>query len=361
MSEIGYHEFGARFIRRAVTAERVAKALGGFAGKGMRLGPISLGPGRFVRVSAEGVVKTPTVAERVGDLAVFDVAVPVSLSLRLRVGQETSYHADVTVGLVLTARPAAPLLLVIDIPPVSARDIRLELRGSGLGAALLPFVEVLEREIRSGLASRVNALLNEPSTRASRVVDIAARIDGRPDDAPPARFEWLSPAEFGDRFFRHAVTERRIAAEVADLKGREVSIGPLRAGPRDVATVSATGVVGAPTVAANEGELVTMRVRIPLDLDLAVTVSRALPYRAAIVITLELVARAADELSVVIDIPPIDASTVAVELTSRGVLGRLVGSIGDIEGQIREHVAAYVNRETAEPTVVDVAARIDAA
>lgn len=360
---IGYDEFGDRFVRRAVTVARVDQAVGGLAGKSMRIGPLSLGPGGFLHAAAEGVIGTPTLSPRDGGPVAFDVTVPVSLSLRLRVGQETSYHANVDVGLVLTVRAAEPLLLVIDVAPVTAASIRIRLSGSGFGAAILPFVELLEREIRTHLAARVNALVNEPSARAARVIDIAARVDGTPDGPPPREFVWLEYAEFGERFFRHAVTEQRVGESVAKLAGREIAIGPVKAGPWDIATVRATGVVGTPSVSARDAELVKFALAIPVDLDLTVAFGGDHRYRSAIAIHLKLTARAADELQIVVKVRPIKPKHVDVELTAGSMVGRRLQAVAGIEGQIRSQVARTVNAELEDPAsrVIDVGARIDGA
>lgn len=373
-----YGTFGTRFVRRAVTVERVSAAVGRLAGKSMRLGPLSLGPAGLVQAAASGVIGTPVVTQRdSADVVTFDVSVPVSLNLRLRVGQETSYHADVTVGLVLLARAAEPpppatpplvggpaLLLVIDIQRVRADDIGLTLRGSGLGAAILPFVEVLEREIRAQLALAVNRLVGTTEMRASRVIDVGARVDSAPPVPPPADLVWLSYDAFGERFFRRAVSLARISAAVARVAGREVTFGPLRAGPRDVATVAASGNVGTPTVTPrDDAELVTFDVTIPVDLDLTVSVARDVHYRCALTIPLELTARAADELLIVVDIAPVDAAAVGVDVTSRGLLSRALRSVGDLDAQLRTQVTKAVDAEVADPVsgdrVVDVGALID--
>lgn len=359
-----YGTFGARFVRRAVTVERVSAAVGRLAGKSMRLGPLSLGPAGLMQVAASGVIGTPVVTPRdSAEVVTFDVSVPVSLGLRMRLGQETSYHADVTVGLVLLARAAEPLLLVIDIQRVRADDIGLTLRGSGLGAAILPFVEVLEREIRAQLALAVNRLVGTTEMRASRVIDVGARVDSAPPVPPPGELVWLSYDAFGERFFRRAVSLARISAAVERLAGREVAFGPLRAGPRDVATVAATGNVGTPTVTARDAELVIFDVAIPVDLDLTVSVARDVHYRCSLAIPLELTARAADELLIVVDIAPVDAAAVDVEITSQGLLSRALRSVGDLDAQLRTQVAKAVDAEVSDPVsgdrVVDIGALVD--
>lgn len=361
---IGYGEFGTRFIRRAVTIERVTEALAAFAGKGMQIGPIATGPIGFVQLDARGEIGTPTVRHRDGDLVSFDVSLPVSLDLRMKIGQVSTARADVVIDLVLTARAADPLLLVIDIPPVQPDDVELKVTADGFAAAALPFLDALDSEIRRQLARQVTMILDEPKMRASRVIDIGAKIDDVPPFVPQ-RLSWLGYAEFGERFFRIAVSEKRLGEGLAELTGRQVTIGPLQAGPKDRATVAANGVVGSPSLARRADKPVTFDVEIPVSLDLTITLSRDVRYACDIVVNLELVAMAADDLVVVIDIPCISADDVDLTLNAHGVLGKVLRAVGGLDAQIREQVAARVNAETAEPAaggrVVDVGARVDAA
>lgn len=361
---IGYGEFGTRFIRRAVTIERVTEALAAFAGKGMRIGPIAVGPIGFVELDARGEIGTPTVRHRDGDLVSFDVSVPASLDLRMKIGQVTSARAEVVVDLVLTVRAADPLLLVIDIPPVQADHVELKMSADGFAAAALPFVEPLEGEIRRQVARQVTGILSDPGMRASRVIDIGAKIDDVPPFVPQ-QLSWLGYAAFGERFFRVAVSEKRLGEGLAELAGREITIGPLQAGPKDRATVTAHGVVGSPSLLRQEANPVTFDVEIPVRLDLTITLSRDVRYACDIVVNLELVAMAADDLVIVIDIPRITADDVDLTLTAQGVFGKVLRAVGGLDAEIREQVAAKVNEETADPAaggrVVDVGARVDAA
>ena len=61
---ITYGEFGKRFFEEAVTLERISDAVEGMAGKGIKIGPIGLGPGGLAGFVAEGSVGSPTISKR---------------------------------------------------------------------------------------------------------------------------------------------------------------------------------------------------------------------------------------------------------------------------------------------------------
>lgn len=364
---IDYGEFGERFVRRAVTTERVHDALQSIAGKSLTIGPIGAGPLSFIRLSATAAIGDPVVHARSGELVTFDATIPLSMSLHVKVGHEVASHCDVSIDLVLAARTASPLLIVIDVPAVTADDVRIDLRASGLAAAALPFVEVLERDIRAQIARFVTDIVNERSRRDARVIDIAARIDDRPETVPD-QLERISYASFGAAFFRHAVTTERLSSNMDSIAGRTFDIGPLQAGPKDRATVTGHGVVGDPKVrpvspADLADDLVTFDVSLPITLDLRIEFRGTFDYRCDIWATVRLVARAADPLLVVVVIPPVTPSDVDVQMTASGLLGRLLESVGGLKAQIRDQVAARINAETADDSdrVVNVAASVDSA
>lgn len=173
--------------------------------------------------------------------------------------------------------------------------------------------------------------------------------------------------EFGRRFFELAVTEDRILGAVGGLAGQEIRFGPIGAGPGKVAKVSATGRVGQGAVERRAAELVVYDLRIPVGLDLLVD----LPlddqrFRADLVVTLRLTARAAAPLRVVIDVDPPTKEHVTVRLQGDGVSEKVFQRLAGVDAEIRRFVAKYVAKEIDKPHIraardIDVAARIDGA
>ncbi|WP_330228645.1 hypothetical protein OHA40_21275 [Nocardia sp. NBC_00508] len=359
---IDYAEFGERFVTHAVTAARIESAVSGMAGRGLTIGPVSIGPAGLAGFVAEGKVGTPQVLHS-GPRVTFEVTVPVSLTLKVLLGgRKLRLEARVEIDLTLHARTAEPVLIVIDIPPITQRDISFVLRAQAVESAwewlLDPIAGVVQREV----ASRVNAMLADPQTRRNLVFDIEAMVAGtRSPHRNSAGFDWICYDEFGHRFFSHIVTRQRVFDVVERLAGRPIEVGPLRAGPRGAATVTVRGAVRIPRLADRSAEPVAFDLTLPVSLDITVDILKANRYRADVEVPLVLTARAADPLQVVIDVPPPDPAEVRMEFTAHGARAATLGALAGIKKQVVAQVVAVIGKELADPSMrtIDVAARID--
>ncbi|MCW2498227.1 hypothetical protein [Jatrophihabitans sp.] len=173
-----YAEFGARFFQRAVTEERVAAAAAGLAGRPVDFGPLGVGPMGIVKVSAHGRVGQPVASPVEGEFVAYHLSLPVDLALLIDMGLEKSrFNAVVTVRLSLTARPADPLKVVIDIEPPTRRDVEIRMQAEGLRASVLQLFAPIESEVRKSVARYVAAQLRRPEIAAARVIDVGAVLD----------------------------------------------------------------------------------------------------------------------------------------------------------------------------------------
>ncbi|MGQ4598134.1 hypothetical protein [Nocardia sp. R6R-6] len=359
---IDYAEFGERFVTHAVTAARIESAISGMAGRGLTIGPVSIGPAGLAGFVAEGKIGTPHV-EHSGPGVTFEVTVPVSLTLKVLLGgRKLRLQARVEIDLTLRARTAEPVLIVIDIPPITQRDISFVLRAQAVESAwewlLGPIAGVVQRDV----AARVNAMLADPQTRRRLVFDVDAMVAGtRSKHRDRAEFEWIGYDEFGYRFFAHIVTRQRVFDVVERLAGRPIEIGPVRTGPRRAATVTVRGAVRIPRLADRAAEPVAFDLTLPVRLDITVAVLKANHYRADVEVPLVLSARAADPLLVVIDVSPPHPAEIRVEFTAHGARAAALGVIAGIKKQVVTRVVAVVRKELADPAMrtIDVAARID--
>ncbi|MFD0360643.1 hypothetical protein ACFQZZ_04170 [Nocardia sp. GCM10030253] len=359
---IDYADFGERFVTHAVTADRIVAAVSGMAGRGMTIGPFSLGPAGLAGFVAEGKVGQPVVL-RSGPQVTFEVTVPMSLSVQVLLGgRKLRLEAVVEIDLTLHARTADPVLIVIEIPPITARDVSFVLRARAIESAwewlLDPIAGVVQREV----ANRVNAMLADPQARRARVFDIEALIDGvRSEHATQAEFDWIGYDEFGHQFFSRIVTKDRVFDVVERLAGRPIEIGPLRTGPRNSATVTVRGSVRLPQLADRSDDEVSFDLTVPVSLDITVDVLKANHYRADVEVPLVLTARAADPLLVVIDVPPPDSADIRLEFKARGMRAATLGALAGIKKQVVAQVAGVVRKELADSSgrTIDVAARID--
>ncbi len=178
--------------------------------------------------------------------------------------------------------------------------------------------------------------------------------------------DFCTYGDFGLAFFQRAVTAERIQDGASGLVGQPIEFGPIGAGPGRIATVSATGEVGTPTVTSfSTAEPLRFLLRVPVDLRLSVslpaTVNR---FRADMMIELTLIARAAEPLRVVIDIEPPTRDDITVDLRAAGVRATMLQMVAGIEGEIRRFVARYVAKEIGKPAIakardIDLGAIID--
>ncbi|MFE7743472.1 hypothetical protein [Nocardia sp. NPDC057455] len=359
---IDYAEFGARFVTHAVNAARIESAISGMTGRGLTIGPVSIGPAGLAGFVAEGKVGAPRVLHS-GPGVTFAVTVPVSLTLKVLLGgRKLRLEARVEIDLTLHARTAEPVLIVIDIPPITQRDISFVLRAQAVESAwewlLDPIAGVVQREV----ASRVNAMLADPQTRRNLVFDVEAMVAGkRSPYRDRTAFDWIGYDEFGHRFFARIVTRERVSDVVERLAGRPIEVGPLRTGPRASAVVTVRGAVRMPRLVDRSADPVAFDLTLPVSLDITVDVLKANRYRADVEVPLVLTARAADPLRVVIDVPPPDPAGIRMEFTAHGARAAALGALAGIKKQVVAQVAAVIRKELADPAMrtIDVAARID--
>ncbi|MEI7915345.1 MAG: hypothetical protein WCH82_11420 [Mycobacteriaceae bacterium] len=173
--------------------------------------------------------------------------------------------------------------------------------------------------------------------------------------------------DFGRRFFEIAVTEDRVAAAFAEIAGSEFHMGPMNQGPAGLAKVSANVAIQQPIVRRTLADTITFAVRIPLVIELIVdlwldkqrfTVDGDIALRAA--------ARAAEPLTIVIDVAKPRPSDIAVHVTSKSIRGEILRIIGGVDAEIRRFVAAYVAEEIDSPAsqkakIIDVADQVASA
>lgn len=178
----------------------------------------------------------------------------------------------------------------------------------------------------------------------------------------------MSYAQFGARFFEHAVTAERIRDGFGGVAGEPIAFGPKGVGPGRLAKVTARGEVGAPDVEPLwEGDDVAFTLTIPVHL--ALTIDLGLDRHAfdvTLAVRLALTARAAPPLRVVIDVEPPRREHVSAVVEAAGLRAAVLQRVAGVDDEIRRFVARYIAREIDKPHIraardIDVAARIDGA
>ena len=176
---VTYAAFGQQFFDQAVTEERVLGAVNLLAGQPIDVGPMGVGPGRLVRLTARGSIGAATIAEVPGDWISYRVELPVALSFEVDLGLDVHrFKAALRVPLVLAAKAAEGLLVFIDVVPPRPSDIALDLQAQGLRASVLKGVAGVEGEVRRFVATYVAREVEKPHIKAARVIDVGAAVDG---------------------------------------------------------------------------------------------------------------------------------------------------------------------------------------
>ncbi|GAB2643083.1 hypothetical protein [Nocardia goodfellowii] len=358
---IDYAEFGERFVAQAVTRDRIVAAVAGMAGRGMSIGPYSLGPAGLAGFVAEGKVGEPVVS-RQDPHVIYQVTVPLSLAVKVLLGgQKLRLTAVVDIDLALHARTAAPVLIVIDIPPVTAGDVSIVLRAQAIAASWEWLLGPLAGVVQNEVAKRVNAILSEPQARRGRVFDVEAIVGGtKSPHRDRTEFDWIDYGEFGHRFFEHIVTRDRVFEVVRRMAGRPIEVGPLRTGPGKKATVQVRGSIQEPELTECTVEEISFDLLLPVSLEITVDVLKSNRYRADVRIPLVLTARAADPLAIVIDVDPLAVEDIQLEYKAEGMRAATLGALAGIKKQVVAQVAGVVRKELADASgrTIDVAGRI---
>jgi hypothetical protein len=175
---ISYADWGEGFFRTAVSAERVLSGVNVLAGQVIDVGPMGVGPGRVVKVTAKGQIGT-AVGERVSDDPVgFRVQLPVSVEFAIDLGVDTHrFVADIMVPLVLTARARGDLAIVLDVDPPTPDQVVVRLKAKGLRASITQHAANVEGELKRFVAKYVGREIEKPYVKAARLIDVSGAID----------------------------------------------------------------------------------------------------------------------------------------------------------------------------------------
>ncbi|MFT4187003.1 MAG: hypothetical protein QM621_00300 [Aeromicrobium sp.] len=178
---------------------------------------------------------------------------------------------------------------------------------------------------------------------------------------------YCSYAEFGELFFRAAVTEERILGAVGQMAGQPIVFGPKGVGPGRVVQVVANGQMGDPVIRPVADDEVVYKVMLPvqLDFELRFPVDKH-RFSGDLMVPLTVHARATDDLRIIIDITPPSARDIRISLRAEGLRASVLQKAAAVDAEVKRFVATYVAREVDKPEVaalreVDVRTAIDAA
>lgn len=143
-----------------------------------------------------------------------------------------------------------------------------------------------------------------------------------------------------------AVTPEVVADVIAQVAGDVIDVGPLRVGPGGVARATAQGVLRRAEVRPEPGApdaVLRYEAQIPVTLELTV---EATGGRHRYTADLQVRVRASigrDGDWAVVDLRELTGRDVHTRLTAHGLPAKLLAKVGDVEGELRREVAAYVN------------------
>jgi len=178
IDHIEYAEWGERFFRTAVSTERVLAGINVLAGQQIDVGPMGVGPGRVVKVTARGEIGR-AVGDRVSDDPVtFLVSLPASLEFAINLGLDTHrFTADLTIPLTLTARAREDLSILIDVTPPRAGEVGCELKAHGRRASITQYAANVEGELKRFVSKYVTREIEKPYVVKARTIDVSGAID----------------------------------------------------------------------------------------------------------------------------------------------------------------------------------------
>jgi hypothetical protein len=178
IDHIAYGAWGERFFHDAVTAERVLAGINVLAGQKIDVGPMGVGPGRVVKVTAEGAIGTAAGHRVADDPVTFAVLLPASIDFSINLGVDTHrFLAELSIPLTLTARAREDLAIVIDVTPPRASDVGCELKAQGLRASITQYAANVEGELKRFVAKYVTREIEKPYVVRARTIDVSAAID----------------------------------------------------------------------------------------------------------------------------------------------------------------------------------------
>jgi hypothetical protein len=160
----------------------------------------------------------------------------------------------------------------------------------------------------------------------------------------------ISYEEFGASFIELAVTDERLAAALAAVAGDVIRVGPLAVGPGNAATVDAEGRVGPPAVERRPGTPLRFRAVLPVDLSLDVRVAGVHHhYQAEVGIPLGLTVLTEAPITLVIDVDRVSSRDLTVRLRADGMRAKVLSRLGNVEDEIKRHVARFVRERVDSP------------
>lgn len=163
----------------------------------------------------------------------------------------------------------------------------------------------------------------------------------------------ISYEQWGLDFFTTAISRTRVLDSVHAIAGRHIEIGPVPVGPGGVARMTARGTVGEAVADRLDGETISYRVLVPVELSFEVDLHvEKQQFEARLGVPLTLTALARPGLRIFIDATPPLAQEVHVELDAQTRRASFLEKVAGVEDVLRRFVTDYVRDELERPEVL---------
>ncbi len=139
------------------------------------------------------------------------------------------------------------------------------------------------------------------------------------------------------------VTPELIADVIEQVAGSRIEVGPMAVGPGGVARAIAHGTLRRADVRRCEGKGLAYEARLPVSIDLAVEATGGRHRFTADLVVPVRVTVSADGDHALIALTPLRPHDVTARVTAHGLRARVLGTVGNVDGELRREVADYVN------------------
>ena len=175
---ITYSEWGAAFFERAVTAERVLAGVNVLAGQPIDVGPLGIGPGRLVKLTAHGEIGTAVGERTADDPVAFDVRVPAAFDFAIDLGMDVQrFSAGVVVPLSVAATAHEDLSIFLSVTPPTPAQVSVSLQPQGLRASITQYAAGVDGELKRFVSRYVARELDQDHVRRALTIDVSGLID----------------------------------------------------------------------------------------------------------------------------------------------------------------------------------------
>lgn len=175
---LSLHGFAVEFLRRAASPQRLAQIVRDLVGERIEFGPVPVGPGGIATAKADGKVRSVRGEARSADGTRLLVHTEVDVHISVRIaGRTVRFEALMLNTVRVTLRPAAPLLILIDIEEMAEEDISLELALPGMVNRALQRIGNVDTEVRRYTKQYIDQLISSERAASLMRIDIGALVD----------------------------------------------------------------------------------------------------------------------------------------------------------------------------------------